>query len=94
MNNNLIIHAFLIPTLGRQRWVDLCEFEAGWVYKESSRTIKTIARRNPVLKETQTNEQKTKEKKKTFKTAKFIFLVTLFLESLLSNSFKLMLKIL
>ena len=32
----------LIPALGRQRQMDLCEFEAGLVYRASSRTASYI----------------------------------------------------
>jgi hypothetical protein len=39
----------LIPALGRQRKVDLCELEAHLVYRESSRTSR-VAQRNPVFK--------------------------------------------
>ena len=38
----------LIPALGRQRQVDLCEFKASLVYRESSRTARTVTQRNPV----------------------------------------------
>ena len=38
----------MIPALGRQRQVDLCEFKVSLVYKVSSRTAKAI-QRNPVL---------------------------------------------
>jgi hypothetical protein len=37
----------LIPALGRQRWVDLHEFEANLVYTVSSRTARGT-QRNPV----------------------------------------------
>ena len=40
----------LILALGRQRQVDLCEFKASLVYKASSRTVRTVTQRNPVLK--------------------------------------------
>jgi hypothetical protein len=39
----------LIPALRRQRWVDLCEFEASLVYGVGSRTAKAT-QRNPVSK--------------------------------------------
>jgi hypothetical protein len=39
----------LIPTLGRQRQVDLCEFKASLIYKESSTTSK-VTQRGSVLK--------------------------------------------
>ena len=39
-----------MPALGRQKQVDLCEFETSLVYRGSSRT----AQRNPVLKNKQT----------------------------------------
>ena len=37
-------HTALIPTLGRQRQVDLCEFKDNLVYRESSRTAKDTQR--------------------------------------------------
>ena len=40
----------LILALGRQRQVDLCEFEANLVYKERSRTVEVVTKRNPVLR--------------------------------------------
>ena len=48
----------LIPALGRQRLVDLCEFEACLVYRVSSRTGFKATQRNHILK---------KEKKITLK---------------------------
>ena len=39
----------LIPAHGRQRQVDLCEFEASLVYRASSRTARAVTQRNPVL---------------------------------------------
>jgi flagellar biosynthesis/type III secretory pathway protein FliH len=47
------------PALGRQRQVDLYEFEASLVYKVSSRTAR-VTQRNPVSK----NQKKKKEKRK------------------------------
>ena len=41
----VVVHAFNL----RERWVDLCEFEASLVYRENSRTVKG-AQRNPVSK--------------------------------------------
>jgi hypothetical protein len=41
----------LIPALGRQRQVDLCEFKASLVYRVSVRTVRA-AQRNPVSKNT------------------------------------------
>jgi hypothetical protein len=49
----------LISAFGRQRQVDLCEFEASLVYKGSSRTVRAT-QRNPVSK----GKQKQKQKKK------------------------------
>lgn len=48
-------HSGMLPALGRQGKLDLCEFEAILVYKESSRTARAIWR-NP-------NSKKSKEKK-------------------------------
>ena len=53
----------LIPALGRQRQVDLSEFEASLVYIASSRTARTVKQRNPVLKNQKTNKQKTEREK-------------------------------
>ena len=50
----------LIPTLRRQRQVDLCEFEVSLVYKASSRTARAT-QRNPARKEERKEERK-KEK--------------------------------
>lgn len=61
----------MILALGRQRQVDLCEFEDSLVYRTSSRIVKAI-QRNPVAenqtkpnkkaqtKSKETNNQKTK----------------------------------
>ena len=40
----------VVPALGRQRQVDLWEFEAILVYKSKSRTGSKAIQRNPVLK--------------------------------------------
>ena len=53
----------LIPALGRQRQVDLCEFEASLVYRVSSRTARAT-QRNPVSK-TKTNQPTNKTNKQT-----------------------------
>ena len=47
----------LIPVLGRQRQVDLCDLEASLVYKASSRTARTITQRNSVSKQKQKQKQ-------------------------------------
>ena len=49
----------LIPALGRQRQVDLYEFEASLVYRVSSRTVRAT-QRNPVWKK---KRKKGKEKR-------------------------------
>ena len=49
----------MIPALGRQRPVDLCEFEASLVYRESSRIARAGAQRN-------LSRKKRKKKKKKF----------------------------
>jgi hypothetical protein len=54
----------LIPALGRQRQVDLCELEASLVYRVSSRTASAI-QRNPVMKKQ--NKTKKQQKIKTKK---------------------------
>jgi hypothetical protein len=48
----VVMHTTLIPALGRQRQVDLCEFKANLVYKASSRIAKAM-QRNPDLKNKQ-----------------------------------------
>jgi hypothetical protein len=50
----------LIPTPGRQRQVDLCEFKASLVYRVNSRTARATLR-NPVSK---TNKQERKKGRK------------------------------
>ena len=51
----------LIPALGKQRQVDLCEFEASLVYRASSRTARAI-QRNPVSKkQNKANNNKKKQ---------------------------------
>jgi hypothetical protein len=44
-----LYHKPLNPALGRQRQVELCEFQTSLVYRGSSRIAKTT-QRNPVLK--------------------------------------------
>ena len=48
----------LIPALGKQRQVDLCEFKASLVYQVSSRIARTVTQRNHV------DKAKRKERKK------------------------------
>ena len=55
----------MIPALGRQRQVDLCEFKISLVYRVSSRTVRTVTQRNPVSK---TNKQTNKQTKATTTT--------------------------
>ena len=43
----------LIPALGRQMQVDLCEFEASLIYRVSSRTARAATQTNAVLKNKQ-----------------------------------------
>ena len=52
----------LIPALGRQRQVDLCEFKASLVYRASSRTARAVTQRNPVSK----NKRKKKKRKEKY----------------------------
>ena len=54
----------LIPALGRERQVDLCEFEASLVYRTSSSTV-SKATEKPYL-EKQTNKKKNKKIFATF----------------------------
>ena len=42
------MYTALIPAFGRQRQVDLCEFEVSLVYKVSSKTGSKATQRNPV----------------------------------------------
>ena len=63
----------LIPALGRQRQVDLNEFEASLVYKASSRTARTVTHRNPLSQKqnkTKTLSLKNKTKQKQKQTNK------------------------
>jgi hypothetical protein len=46
----------LLPAFRRPRQSDLCEFKASLVYRVSFNTART-AQRNPVSKNTNTNEQ-------------------------------------
>ena len=46
----------LIPILGRQRQVDLCEFRASLVYKVSFRTARLLHRETLSQKNKQTNK--------------------------------------
>ena len=46
----------LIPALGKQRQVDLSEFEASLVYKASFKTARIVTQRNPVSKTKTTNK--------------------------------------
>ena len=55
----------LIPALGRQRQVDLCEFKASRVYKLSFRTIKATQKNLLVSTNKQTKNQKRKERNMT-----------------------------
>ena len=50
----------LVPELDRQRQVDLCKFEAYLVYRVSSRTVRAVTQRNPVLKQNKQQQQKQK----------------------------------
>ena len=52
----------LISALGRQKQVGLCEFEAGLVYKMSSRTARAT-QRNLVLRKKKKKKKKRKENK-------------------------------
>ena len=44
-------HTPLIPAPGRQRQVELCEFQASLVYRVGSKTAR-VTQRNPILKQT------------------------------------------
>jgi hypothetical protein len=52
----------LIPALGSQRQVDICEFEASLVYKESSRTARAVTQRNCLKRQNNTIQYKQKTK--------------------------------
>ena len=58
----------LMPTFGRQKQADVCEFKTSLVYKVSSRTTRAVTQRNPVLK---------KKKSKTKQTNKGCFIIPL-----------------
>ena len=45
----MVVHT-LIPARGRQRQVDLYEFQANLVYRVSSRIVGAVTQRNPVSK--------------------------------------------
>jgi hypothetical protein len=53
-------HTPLIPTTGRQRHANLCEFKASLVYRESS-MISNATQRHPVVKQNKTQNLKTKQ---------------------------------
>lgn len=36
-------HTLLVPALGRQRWIVLCEFKASLIYRMNSRTSKVVS---------------------------------------------------
>ena len=55
----------LIPALGRQRQVDLCEFEVSLVSRASARIGSKSTQRNPVSKKKKKRKEK-KRKKNTF----------------------------
>jgi capsid protein len=59
-------HIPLIPALGRESQVDLCEFEASLVYRVSSRTARAT-QRNPVLKNKTKQKKERKQRKKQSK---------------------------
>ncbi|EGW15228.1 hypothetical protein I79_024235 [Cricetulus griseus] len=48
----------VILALGRQRQVNLCEFEASMVNRASSSTAKTVTQRNPVWKKQPPSQEK------------------------------------
>ena len=53
-------HTLLMPALGRQRWVDLCELKTSLVYRSSFRTARAT-QRNPVLKYKPASQQANKQ---------------------------------
>ena len=59
----LMVHA-LILALGRQRQADLCEFEAGLVYRVSSRTVR--AAQIHLISKNNKNKTKTNQTKVSF----------------------------
>ena len=58
----------LIPALGRQQQVDLCEFEASLVYRASSRTSSKSTEKL-CLKKPKPKQNKTKSKTNKNKTS-------------------------
>jgi hypothetical protein len=54
----MVVHTFNPSKIGRQRQVDLCEFEASLVYRASSRTARATLRKPVSKMKTTTNEMK------------------------------------
>ena len=58
----MVIHQALIPALGRQRQMDVCESESSLAFRVNSRTVKATER-NPVLKLLRKKKKKKKRKR-------------------------------
>ena len=54
----------MIPALGRQRQVDLCEFKDSLTYKVSSRIARVVTQRNAVLKDKKTKQNRNQKRER------------------------------
>ena len=54
----MVVHTPLIEALGRQKQVDLCEFEVSLVYRVNSRTSRVVRQRVPGSKRKKEREKK------------------------------------
>jgi hypothetical protein len=69
--------SLLIPALGRQTQVDLCELEASLVYRESFRTARAAQRNFVSETNKQTNKQTNTNQKQPNKNLDFLLSPTL-----------------
>jgi hypothetical protein len=58
MESSVVVHTPLIEALGRQKQVDLCEFEVSLVYRVNSRTSRVVRQRVPGSKRKKEREKK------------------------------------
>ena len=54
----MVVHTPLIEALGRQKQVDLCEFEVSLVCRVNSRTSRAVTQRDPGSKRKKEREKK------------------------------------
>ena len=54
----MVVHTPLIQALGRQKQMDLCEFEVSLVYRVNSRTSRVVRQRVPGSKRKKEREKK------------------------------------